>query len=101
MEIASIRQFGCPSIEALQPRLPSHCTIDIAAQAAITVKHVKISVQPFAITVPDLRSAFQPALEIAASDHLLHELFRVFRPMGGQRRGNRIRLQHQPAPDIG
>ena len=51
------------------------------AQAAVVVKGGEVLRQPLPIAGPDLRAVFQPTLEVAAPDHLLHELLGILRPM--------------------
>ena len=101
VQIACVHQLGHPGVKTLQPRLATRRALYITAQAAVAVKGGKVDLQPAAIAGPDLRTAFQPALEIAAPDHLLHELLGVLGAVRGQCGCHRILLQYQPAPDVG
>ncbi len=101
VQIAGFDQFPRPGIETVQPGLPALGPVDRAAQAAILLQRREIALQTLAIARPDGGAAFQPALEVAAPDDLLHELLRRLGPVRGKRGGDHVALQHEAPPDIG
>ena len=101
VQISGLNQLLGPGVETGKSGLAIHRAVHIPAQAAVAVQRQKIGLYPVGIAGPDLRAAFQPALEVAAPDHLLHELFGVFRPVRRQSCRHGVSFQHQPAPDVG
>ena len=101
VQIAGFHEFFDPRVEADKPRVPRLGSLHIEAQAAVSVERGEIGPQPLNIGFPDLRTLFQPALEVATPEHLLDEFFCSLRAMGGKCRRDDFLLADEPASDIG